>query len=752
MKLHLLTLLESLSANPKLITAVENEVERIIREESINYVLEAFKIDEHNLRFYLLVILEKKMYILKESNQSLTDIINVTEFILLNYEFKSIDEKKLSKLYAKIGLFTWPGSYPNFFNILVELIKIRRKIGFLIFENFLYLMHNNIEIDENRRNELKRAMVLLKDNLIQLINNDFCLEEVISIFTHLISILPKPIDFKIILEKGYHFPEKSLDFFLEAIYAKYNDFGFFTNLVNFSEFIDVEPKMIECFLNLKDHLFCKNLQLYSYVFKGISKNIYSFSLSLQFWIIVFRKGLQDEMFYSLATQILQEVIRVVVTFQDDDCTSIKIEDLESDVVTLFGLISHNYQSANHFFLTNYINNIPRKYAVILLKANKDKSTLPLNCPYLKTLAFYLDNNPIATEIMMQLDLNDKDSCKLIGQVVRKYYLDRYKLINIYNSVKDRPFTEEAIANIILKLEDPLFIKQSLEGEMDLKKAHIIFYFLKYNPQSVAIELNKFFLFFLNQQPFDRSFSIIALIYKNFTVPKEIWEKIYGSLDFYSLKDLNYLCIDLLQKLNEELQIPFIEKVFLRLLNEWNEPEDEIELANTTKSFISILEALVLKNIKTQNEINYTNLLIEFLKFTNPQILLKVYSFHNRVKFNFETERMTLKLLMCYNSFEMVDCQNEIISLLIECIKKEDGPLAFQKFNFCPEKIHKISELIKNSSMKRSRSLMKDLLNDIKGKPLSNLYEPTNKIQSQNLFTGKSKKNDDGEFVFHNIYQ
>ncbi|RVD91255.1 hypothetical protein TUBRATIS_22930 [Tubulinosema ratisbonensis] len=752
MKMRLLELLESLPSNPKLITAVENEVERILRQEPIEYIIEAFKIDEHNLRFYFLVILEKRMYILRENNQSLIEVINAAEFIILNYEFKGIDEKKFAKIYAKIGLYSWPGCYPNFLNILIELIKFRKKIGFLILENFLYLMHNSIEIDENRRSELKRAMIIMKDNLLQLISDGFCLEEVILIYTHLISILPKPIDFKIILERGNLFPEKASEFFLEAINSKYNDFEFFNNLVGFAELVDVEPKMIECFLNLKRAHFCKNLQLYAYIFKGISKNIHSFSLSLQFWIILFRKGMQDELFYSLAMQILQEVIRVVVTFQDDDCNSIKIEDLESYLITLFGIISQNYQSANHLFLTKFVNDIPRKYAIILLKANKHKHTLPLNCSYLKALSLYLDNDPQATDFMARLDLNDKDSCKLIGQIVKKFYIDKYKLINLFNSLKERDYVEEAIVNIILKLEDMTLIKQVLEGDMDLKKAHILFYFLKHNPEVMSEEINKFFIFFINNPPFDRSFSIVALIYKNYGVPNEIWENIFNSIENISLKDLNYFCVDLLQKLNEELQIPFVEKIFRRLLNEWNELDDEIEVSNTTKSFIAVLENLIVKNLKSKNEINYTNLLIEFLQFTNPQILLKIYGFYNRVKFNFETERLTLKLLMCYNSFEMVDCQTEIITLLIECLKKEDGPSVFQKFNFNPEKIQKIYEFLKNASIKRSRTLIKELLNDIKGKPLSNLYQPTNKIQSQNLFSGSSKKKDDNDFVFPNIYQ
>lgn len=753
MKLHLKELLDLLPTNPKLITRLEDEVERITREEPISFLLEAFKIEDSNLRFYLLLILEKKMHLLKESRLPLSEIISASEVVLVNYEFKSFDQKKLAKIHAKLGLYEWPNNYSNFFNIFSNLMANKRKIGYLILENFLYFMHNSLDIEENRRNELKRAIIIYKEPITQLINNEFCIEEVVLIFTHLISILPRPINFDIIYEKGILCLERTLDFFLEAISAKYCDSSFFLNLVKFSDLIDVEPKMIECFLHLKEQIYNKNLQLYSYVFKGLDKNIFTFSLSLQFWNFLFRKNMEDEIYVSLALEVMQEVIRVVVTKKDDECNSIKMEDLESDIVSLFSLISQNYQNANHIFLTKFVNNLPRKYAVILLKANKNKSLLPLSCVYLKGLALYLDNDPLCVEMLPQLDLNDKDSCKLVAQIVRKFCIDKYKLITLLNSLQNFPFTEEAIANVILKLEDPNLIKQVLEGEMNLKKAHILFYFLKYKPEIVSNDLHKFYIFFLNERPFDRAFSIISFIYQNFPVPKEIWEKIYSSLDFYSLRDLNYFCTDLLQRLNEEIQIPFVEKVFFRLNTEWKSVDDEIELSLTTKAFLTVIESLVLKNLGQQNEIQYTNLLIDFLKETDPTILLKVYAFYNRVKFAYDTERMVLNLLMCYNSYEMVDCQNEIISMLIDCIKKEDGPCTFQKFNFDINEANRISGLVKNSSTKRSRALFKDLLADIKGKPLSTLYQPSNKIQSQNLFGGSAKKNgEDDSVVFGNLFQ
>ncbi|KCZ75460.1 hypothetical protein H311_03564, partial [Anncaliia algerae PRA109] len=521
--------------------------------------------------------------------------------------------------------------------------------------------------------------------------------------------------------------DKSLDFFLEAISSKYNDFIFFANLIKFSESINTEAKMIECLLNMKEHIYIKNIQLYSYVFKGLSQNIYTFSLSLQFFVILFRKPLQDEFYVSLATEVLQEIIRVIVTYQENDITSIKLEDLESDVVTLLGLISQNYQSANHLFLTKFINDIPRKYAVILLKANKNKGSLPLTTTYFKGLAFYLDNNPSCIDLLMQFDFNDKDSCKLIGQIVKKFCNDKEKLMNLLNILKNYEHTEESVANIILKLRNPSLVKQVLEGEFNLKKSHILFYFLKCEPSVVPENLNNFYLYFINNTSFDRSFSIISLIYKHFSVPKEIWEAIYNSIELYSLKDINYFCTDLLQKLNEEIQIPFIEKIFYRLTHEWSELEDEIELSLTTKSFLTVLEGLIIKNHKQHNEIQYTNLLIEFLKYNDPSVLIKIYSFYSRIKFSFDNERMVYFLLMCYNSYEMVDCQNEIISLLIECMGKQDGPITFQKFNFNAEETCKISELLKNASTKRGRALVKTLLSDIKGKPLSNLYEPINRI-------------------------
>lgn len=753
MTFELKRLLGELKTDPKRIHDVETEVERIINEERIDVIRELFRTEDAQLRFYIFVILEKKTKLLKVRGESLVPIIQFAEECVRGPPMDVFLQRKLAGIYAQLGVFEWPSSFPTFFNVVIELMASERLLGYLILENFLYLVRSSMEINEERRNELKRAIILGEKVLTELLSRDLFTEETISVYTHLVAILPgQQLDFDAVFKKGGMCVEKTLDLFLEFMSAKRFDEKFVENLVDFAGKIEVNSKMIECFILSEHRIGKKSLGLYTYVFRGLSAGVNTFSSSIQFWLQLFRRigqgryrapdgdaGESSVFFENLAREVMQETIRVVSTPEPDEISSLKIEDMENDVLLLFQTISQSLPAASTQLLNQCSGTMPRRYAVALLKACRNREQLVLADPYLKAYSLFLDGDSRCVHIIGYLDLHDRDVCRLIAQIIRKFDVGKDFLECYYQKIESSEFADEILVCMALKAGNHELIDRVLSGDMDIRKASRLFYFMKYRPDVVAGYIGGFYSLFLRTRPFDRCFATIGLAYKSFRgVPQNVVQKIYAELDSYSLQEVNGFLCDLLLLLDETLQVPFVEKVFFRLRSEWKEAEDQKTLGAVTKSFLSVLEALATKHRNSDKEVQYTNLIIEFLQDTDVVVFRKIASFYNKTKFAFDTERMVYYLLLSYNSFELLDQHSEIIGLLIECIKKEDGPMAFSKFNFDPVECFKIKVLVNANGARAARGHMKEMLGSIKGKPLSQMHQSAIKIESQNLFRKAEK--------------
>lgn len=747
-------LLGELKTNPKRIHDVETEVDRIINGEGIDVIRELFHTEDAQLRFYIFVIVEKKTKLLKVRGESLVPIIQFSEECIRGPPLDIFLQRKLAGIYAQLGVFEWPNNFPSFFNVVIELMASERLLGYLILESFLYLVRGSVEINEERRNELKRAIILGDRVIIELISRNLFTEEMISIYTHLVAILPNPqLNFDVVFNKGNVCIEKTLDLFLEVMSARRFDERFVENLVDFSAKIEVNSKMIECFILSGHNIYKRNIGMYTYVFRGLSSGIHTFSSSIQFWLQLFRKSSQGHhkvsesdagennvFFVNLAREVMQEIIRVVTMPESDELSSLKIEDMENDILLLFQTISQSHPAANTQLLNQCSGTIPRRYAVALLKANKDRQQLALADPYLKAYSLFLDGDSRCVHIIGYLDLHDRDACRLISQIIHKFNVEKEFLENYYRKIESSEFADEILVCMALKAGDPALTNRALAGDMDIRKASRLFYFMKYRPDVVADHITRFYSFFLRSRPFERCFATIGLAYKSFHgVPPDILQKIYSELDSYDLREVNGFLNDLLIQLDEMLQIPFVEKVFFRLRSEWKEAEDQKMLGMVTKSFLNVLETLVVKHRNDDKEVQYTNLIIEFLQDTDVVVFKKISSFYNKTRFAFDTERMVYYLLLSYNSFELLDQHSEIIGLLIECIKKEDGPMVFSKFNFDPVECFKIKILVNTIGAKSARNSIKEMLGSIKGKPLSQMHQSSIKIESQNLFKKAGKR-------------
>lgn len=757
MVFELKRLLDELRTDSKKIASVEMEVARIIESGGFDTVRDLFCVNDPQLKFYVFVIVEKKMKVLKEKNASLGALVRFVEECVYGDTLEVFLQRRLAKIYAQLGIFEWPNTLPSFFNVVIELMASQKLLGYLILENFLYLVRNSFEINEERRSELKRAVILGDKIIIELISRDVFIEETISIYAHLITILPVPVlDFAIVFERGDACVEKTLDLLLEAVATRHNDEKFVESLIKFSTKIEINAKMIECFILAKNSIYRRNLEMYSYVFKGLGENIYTFASAVQFWTHLFKKGCpshyrdggqhDNEVFFNnLATEVLLEVVRVVLTAERDDLAYLRIEDMENDILTLFLMISQNYPAANTQFLTKCSASIPRKYASTLIKANKNRRQLDLKDAYLRAYSLFLDEDSSCVGLIEYLDLKDKDTCRLVAQIIRRFDIESDTLRAYFLKIENNELADEVLVTVALKLGSQELVARTLAGSMDIHKAHRIFYILKHKPEIVLEHVPEFYSFFMRSRAFDRCFAIIGLIYKSYgNVPKEIFQKIYADIEGYSVAEVNYFVTDLLIRLDEGLQNPFVEKIFFRLIAEWKDAEEQRELCLATKSFLSVLELLVERHKDTETETKYTSIIIEFLQVPDAIICKRICAFYNKRKFQFDTERMVYYLLTCYNSFELIDQHNEIVGLLVECIKKDDGPTVFGKFNFDPAECFKIKMLATSNGAKAARTNIREMLGSIKGKPLSQLYQSTMKIQSQNLFR-KSEKSERSDF-------
>ncbi|KAL0265773.1 UNVERIFIED_CONTAM: hypothetical protein PYX00_011488 [Menopon gallinae] len=751
MTFELKRLLEELKTDPKRIHDVETEVDRIINSEGVDVVRELFCTDDTQLRFYLFVIIEKKTKLLKVRGESLAPVIQFTEECVRGPPLSAFLQRKLAGIYAQLGVFEWPGNFPSFFNVVIELMASERMLGYLVLENFLYLVRSSVEINEERRNELKRAVILGERVLTELVSRNLFIEETISIYTHLVAILPNPqLDFGIVFRRGDVCIEKTMDFFLEVMNVKRFDEKFVESLVEFAAKTEVSPKMIECFMLAEQSACKRSLGMYTYVFRGLGSGIRTFSCALQFWLQLFRRsgpghrGAQEAggdaaFLENLAREVMQEILRVVATSEADELSSLKIEDMENDIILLFQTISQNHPAANTQLLNQHAGTMPRRYAVVLLKANRCRQHLALADTYLRAYCLLLEEDSRCVQLMGYLDLHDRDACRLVAQIVRRFDVGKEFLESYYQKIESSEFADEILVCMALKAGDPALASRALAGDMDIRRASRLFYFMKYRPDAAANRMAEFYGFFLRSRPFDRCFATIGLAYKSLrSVPQDVLQKIYSELDSYDLREVNAFLNDLLAQLDEVLQIPFVEKVFLRLRSEWKEAEDQRTLCMVTKSFLGVLEALAVRHRNSEKEVQYTSLIIEFLQDTDVVVFKRIASFYNRTRFAFDTERMVYYLLLSYNSFELLDQHSEIIGLLIECIKKEDGPMAFSKFNFDPVECFKIKVLVNTNGARAARNHIKEMLGSIKGKPLSQMHQSSVKIESQNLFRRPEK--------------
>ncbi|KAH9387173.1 uncharacterized protein NEMAJ01_2069 [Nematocida major] len=120
-------------------------------------------------KFYCLILLQKSLN-KPRTEQELDNFLESVQYILESVHFSThLEISKAASLYSSAALFYWPIKMPQFVNTLSALIHNRNPLGVLALKNFLQLVSDSLEITEERRYELKKAISKIEGNLLTLL-------------------------------------------------------------------------------------------------------------------------------------------------------------------------------------------------------------------------------------------------------------------------------------------------------------------------------------------------------------------------------------------------------------------------------------------------------------------------------------------------------------------------------------------------------------------------------------------------------
>lgn len=723
-----------LTKNPNVIKDIEEEIQKLILSPSLEDTFALFNSNIPEMRLYALKVVEERIKIKKEQNLTLEQ-----EILFMKNIINLDSHNKTSEVFAKLGLYEWPKNFPDFFQIIINLISSHKKIGYQILNSFLHLVNNSQEINDKRKCELKSAIGLLIKNLMNLFEDDFA-ELIIQIFTELIKIIPKKFDYSIIYRKGPDFPEITIEFINEI-----GDDNNLRDIIDLSSKLPINVGMLMFFNNLKNKSpNCENVSLmYEYMFKALRTNLTNFLLSIEFWNKFFSaKDKEDFVDY-----ILTEVVIIFSNMENlQKCES------ESEVFGFFNVITKKFPQKILQFLESMGDKLERKIGLYFIKKlhafypEINLSGLNFNDVILNGTILEMSNNPKCIDILGQLNLADKEASKLVIKIISKYNLSKDMLNEIIKAsiFPDRENANEVIVECCIKQNNI----EKFDGEWDLDKYIRFFYYLRRIPMQVCQYAPNFYNEFLVKSPFDRCFSILKML-GNF--PKEIYEKIYNDIYRYSYEDLNWFNCDLLTFM--KIQEPYIRREVARILHDWTENEATDSLIQCVRSLLNVISTGINKSNASNVPYEPINILFDLLNIDDSGIVRKICEMFITYKNIYDVKKATYYLIVNYNSSFVEASHLNISSALTKCIKENDGPEALSSI-LCDVSFENCKNLqieCLKYNTKRAQALVRNFLLRFKGKPLNTLYENNFKIGEQNFLNKKNIKNNNLDVEIDNTF-
>lgn len=712
-----------LREDPSVMAEIEKEIQSCIDSADLTPVRSLMGSRVPEIKFYALKVIEHRV-----RNKKMAGIVPLEEIELMEVVVQAVDMDKAAQVFALLGVYEWPENFPQFFSIIIDLLSHKNEMGYKVLENFLYLCNYSQEINEERKNELKRGCGVMSNAYMALFDDSMA-EHIIPILTESLKMMPRTFDCSIVLRRGAEFPDKTIEFLSDGM-----------KMVNVEDVIEIASKMdisygmIMCFNSLKDKApRVRNVRkMYEYVFKGLRKDMITFSAAIEFWTKLFgQKGMEE-----IVGEVLTEVVTIYLSIDEAQRT-----EIESEVFGLFNVISKNYGGSVVSFLGANGDCIGRRLALYFLKKLLG-SPHPVSVPAGLTfkdpvlccsLAIY-KKDPSAMDYIQYFDLGEKEPCRLVISILEMFPLTSTQLEHLLSrcDVSDKTYTNEVIVECLTRLGR----EEQFTGKWTHDELMRFFFYLKRSPEKFRHLSDSYYRVFLEKAPFDRCFAILKMLGE---VPEEVLRKIYSDMDGYGLIDVSCFNRDLLGYLRN--QGPFIQKEVVRFVEEWKVSEDPADLIVCVKSLVHLMGHGIASLSKEYGFYPYINEMIEILQIDDPTVVKKVSETFNAYAGPFDTCRAAYLLMISYNSGALESAHSSILSSLTICIRQEDGAKSLAEVLGIDESIcTNLREDVLKSQPKRAQGLVRAFLQGYKGKPLNSLYASDFKIKGQN-FLGKIPKKD-----------
>lgn len=701
-----------LARNPGAMSKIEEEIRRIAEAPTLGPLLELQESSNPVMLLYTCKALEFRIKQRIGQHPLGDEISFVTRLV------HTSPSPKVCEIFSLLGLFCWPAEMPNFLSETVS--QLSSPTGYQILLSFLEEVNSNLSIDEKRRSELKKALGIVSNDLLSSFREEFS-EFIIPIFTELLRILPKTFDFSIVFRHAPEHPYAAIEFISEALsYVDQN------SLISILPQMPTNPCLVQVLteVRLKNDL---NLQpVFEYAFRCLSEDRECLQVVLEFWQYVFSSSKLSHPDAILDT-VLIEVVRAFL-----DCDEVTREDSEARVFGFFTVISKNYPEHAAEFVQKNEELLPRRISTNLLnKLARSGDGLPplhFNSAYLRCLYSSLKNDPSAPVLMEGLDLSKKDSVRLVLQILSKYNLQPEQLMALHKRCEGACISANEI-----KAEccSRLGMHQNFDGAWSMDQVIQYFYLLRKDRDAYIRYKESFYNLFLSNAPFDRCFSVVAMIGE---FPPVILESIYQHIDRYPYIELNCFNLDLLPVL--PIKRPFIEKEAVRFILEWTKLSDYREYYQALRSLLTVIE-------KQIGEEGMPDILIELLQIDCSLMVSRVMSIFNSIRIPFNTKKAVYYLLTAYNLPNLANVQAPVSQGLTLCLAQPDGPQAFNEVAGKPlQECVAVQAQISKCNRKGAVGLVRRFLNEFRGKIYNKLFENDKKVTKQNLF-GSNRRDEDG---------
>ncbi|KNH48521.1 LOW QUALITY PROTEIN: hypothetical protein EDEG_05096 [Edhazardia aedis USNM 41457] len=476
----------------------------------------------------------------------------------------------------------------------------------------------------------------------------------------------------------------------------------------------------------------------------------------------------------------------------DDMEKLKndIENFVSEILADYRAIS-NQVICDYITVEmqpNNISTIPRSIMHIFLYNNEGKNQIQFNDNYLNCYNLFLQKNENCVNLLHLLNYSNTEDCKLALKIIKKYKTSNEIIGLIINQCKSA-ISEEVLITCIALLNQanqlnplsgqalemignlgtewdyrmllaflPKFIEQTKNYIQDYFN-----YFLKLSSKNInEMYKNKQNIFNKNTDksfPYSRNqkkpldFILLSKINRsNNDLPGEIYQKLYNDIDQFALSTIKFFLNEFVNFLNDEIAIHFITKIIKRIEVE-HENSDQIDSVACLKSLLNYVQRKIccyknkfdIESITVSGSLNnqeqtennltnskltfYTTNLIDLLNIKDSTLVQNIYSFILKTNIEYDRRIALYKLLLLYNSSEMVDAQITILNFIVLIIDqsktKNDLAFIFEMFLHIPNtSTQKIENLLKNlnGTLKTKREMIKSFISAVKGKHVTEMVE------------------------------